>query len=1168
VDLASIHGLKLFLIRDAQGHWSLRQLLKAGPQQGKKHSSLTAASIAFPATRLVLDDSTVVFNDERRDFQSTVEDLEGTLDARAFPLLAFSLNGRTEDQSRDNLSMTGEWNADEGSLYARADLVQVPLKRYFNYVLPPGGLQFEDGQASLSVRVRQQDMESDLDFAGRADVDSGQLRIPGIREPLEHFHGAVDFNRSRLKMDSVHADFLGSTWLASGELDDLKAPVLHLSLANPGVPLSALSQQIKGLSALALSGTASLAVTVTGGVRDPVALGVLEAPQLQVAGIDLSQVQAMIQINRSGLELPSLKATLWEGSLSGKARIVFPNKKKNEAGSLSADVKADALQLKDWSYKDKNYLPVTGTASAKATLSGALKSPDLEASLDCPHAYLGDQALGPLAATARLHAKKMEISLQTWKGHLQGTLALALEKPAHFGESSFHVSGFPLPELSMALASCADSVLTPPGLHAIANQRLSHLRGNLDADVSFRGAFRQPSLDAQITGRDLKFLLPEGFWQQADDGGIPLQAQGGLHLDQGQVLFGEPGHPFNLGWGTKKAAKMTLSGPLPLATRIGARKDGLKINLSADLGALEAFEVFKHASGHADMDLRLGGTRDSLNADGWLQVKGFNAKMETAFDSIKNGEAQVWVKDKSVVVENLSFDSGGSAAMTGNLDFSSGIHPEGNLEVHTDDKGIKLDDFIGRLDGYVVMDPMNIAFSGLQGSQLQGKIRLHDMVFKVVPKAPAQDGTAASPAQASQPSAPLGLDLRVEIDDNVWLKKLEEQLDVLDPATLLNKLISSVEENYLHPSFEFRLSPTESDFLVQGGTKDLHLTGRLGIDRGTLHFQENNFNIDQDRTRAQVVFAGGKRGDVTADASTQIRYAVSNSLTGRQDVKSVQVTLQVRPLSEEALEQAGLEEALLNYSLDFVSDPPMGASPEQQRESIMGLLVTGQPTYTDAGQVALAGETQNFDASQAGTDQVNRLLSGTTRKAISTFAGSLRRLLEKYLNITGGDLVDYFQVSPKLSYQSGATAPISSAGGGGAISKQIQQQTFSANWLFEMGKSLTNNIFVTGQCLVLNDDAVQAVKNQNLYNSNDVEVRNYGLRAALEYRLSQTRLFEFSYSYSVDENLEPIAFEPGQLNEAHRIYVGLRNSLPTDSYTPRMARERREHALEMKEAAQ
>src|SRR5581483_2086588 len=107
-----------------------------------------------------------------------------------------------------------------------------------------------------------------------------------------------------------------------------------------------------------------------------------------------------------------------------------------------------------------------------------------------------------------------------------------------------------------------------------------------------------------------------------------------------------------LGWGSKKAAKMSLNGPLPMATRIGSRKDGLKINLSADLGALEAFEVFKHASGHADMDLRLGGALDSLNADGWLQVKGFGAKMESAFDVIKNGEAQVWVKDKSVVVEN------------------------------------------------------------------------------------------------------------------------------------------------------------------------------------------------------------------------------------------------------------------------------------------------------------------------------------------------------------------------------------------------------------------------------------------------------------------------------------------------------------------------------------
>ena len=121
VQLLSIRTLRIFLLRDSAGHWNLRDALKLPSRKAAAKGKLPPL-----ATRLVLEDSMIVFNDERRGFQSTVGNVEGTLDARAFPLVAFSLSGRTEEQKKDNLSFAGEWNADEESLYARADLEDVP----------------------------------------------------------------------------------------------------------------------------------------------------------------------------------------------------------------------------------------------------------------------------------------------------------------------------------------------------------------------------------------------------------------------------------------------------------------------------------------------------------------------------------------------------------------------------------------------------------------------------------------------------------------------------------------------------------------------------------------------------------------------------------------------------------------------------------------------------------------------------------------------------------------------------------------------------------------------------------------------------------------------------------------------------------------------------------
>jgi hypothetical protein len=1164
VELAAIKELKLFLIRDKKGNWNIREVLKL-PASGKKARPAGVAG-AMLATRLVLEDSTVIFNDELKGFQSTMDKLEGTLDARAFPLIVFSMSGRTEGHRRDNLSLAGEWNAEEESVYARADLERVPLKTYLNYVLPSGGLKFEDGNASLSVRAVKAKAGAELDFSGRADVEGGGLKIPGISQPLKNFQGSVAFNRDRLNVKGVRADFLGSTWLASGDLEDLHDPRLNLQLQNQQVPLSELSQQISGLSLLSLSGTAALNLSVTGQVKDPKVNGHVNAALIRIEGIDLSQVDAEVELDRAGLKVPGIQALLWGGAVKGSAEIRFPDKHRGTPGSLSGNLKGQDIQLGQWSYAGKNYLPIQGSATLDAKVSGAIRTPDVDAVLESPQASLGKQALGRFQAKAALRGRQLNIDLKTWDGHLDGQLSLVLANGAHFGDSRLSLKGLSLQQLSSALSTAPDSILTTPDLRQLALSRLSRLSGGMDAEILFSGAFRRPDLSAKFLSRDVRLKIEEGFWKQADKKGLPIAVEGTLRMKDGQLYFGALNKPFHLSVGGGKLIALGLSGPSPMKNtrRPQQGEQDLKISLVADLGFLEGFENFSRASGKAVAEeLRLGGSLDSLTAEGLLEIKDFSAKMKQGFSEIKHGEAQIGIKGQSLELYNLSFDSGGSINASGNLDFSSGAHPYGKLELRTDSKGLRLDNFAGMIDASVVVEdpsgqePMTITFAGLDGTRLKGKLKLHDAVFKLTNKAAAgREDPSAAPQHPSTPGPPLDLDLRVEIDDNVWLNKLEDEVDPFNLTALPGKIFDTVMDNLRAPPFEFRFKPTTEDFVVRGTIKDLRLKGKLGIDRGDLHFQENDFHISQQD--AGVIFSGGRRGDVMADAKTQVRYYVNNPTTGRQEPKAVEVTVQVRPLSEEELSKSGLENAFLNYKLIFSSEPKL------EENAILSLLVLGVPidNSTAPGSTSQSQDGQQGNLSQIFTKQASKLSSGFSRKVIRGFA--------KYLKGFGSHLVDYFRVAPKLSYQRSSGNSISTEGGSKVVSQQIQQSSGTSlgiGWLFEVGKSFYSDFFLTGQVVVPGEDSINAAKTQNV-GPVGMEVSNSGARAAVEYHIAPTRMFEASWSYGVDENLEPFAYNPysGEKCPGCRYYFGFRNTIPTANYSPRLARERQRAQMEKKEA--
>src|SRR6185503_8847186 len=115
------------------------------------------------------------------------------------------------------------------------------------------------------------------------------------------------------------------------------------------------------------------------------------------------------------------------------------------------------------------------------------------------------------------------------------------------------------------------------------------------------------------------------------------------------------------------------------------------IDFDADMAVLNEIEIFKKTRGTAKLELRLTGQIDALLALGALEVKDFSTEMGRYLSKVKNGEALIRIKDQSLTVDNISFESGGLFEANGHLNFSQGLRPLGSIEAHTDDDGLALD---------------------------------------------------------------------------------------------------------------------------------------------------------------------------------------------------------------------------------------------------------------------------------------------------------------------------------------------------------------------------------------------------------------------------------------------------------------------------------------------
>ena len=107
----------------------------------------------------------------------------------------------------------------------------------------------------------------------------------------------------------------------------------------------------------------------------------------------------------------------------------------------------------------------------------------------------------------------------------------------------------------------------------------------------------------------------------------------------------------------------------------------------------------------------------------------------------------------------------------------------------------------------------------------------------------------------------------------------------------------------------------------------------------------------------------------------------------------------------------------------------------------------------------------------------------------------------------------------------------------------------------EIGKSLGEQTYFSLQAVQFG--AGNAASSGNALGQSNLITPDKGFRTGLEYQFNANRTFEAFYNYRVDDNLEPVPFDPQDLGQGHSYVLRMRNTIPTGNYGLAASRRRR-----------
>jgi translocation and assembly module TamB len=497
---------------------------------------------------------------------------------------------------------------------------------------------------TLTGRVVEPSAKGHLELA---DFDS-MLTTPGIgRDPApvvrhirwDSFAGDVSYSpssasveRATLRRNMATVHFSGNTSLRKGHFDENSRFTLTSEVQ--GAQLADI-QQLAG-TAYPVTGAVNARVQVSGtqtALRGDGSVGVTDGT---LYGEHFRTLSSKLVFTRSTIELRELR--LLENGSQVEAAGSFDMKSR----AIQFHATGENIQLAHIEKLQGLRFKVSGTAAFKATGSGTLDEPALNADLEVKGLTMNGELSGDISAHAVTHGREMQLSARSNFVNAEivadGTIRLAADYP---GQLKISFKNFDYdPFLRAAIGNRLSG-------HSSANGVLE-LQGPLRDPKRLQGAGTVTELTAEIEKVKLQ-----------NEGPIRFTIHDQLADIQALHVRGE-------------STDLSASGTIGLAEphQLTMRADG-----AANLQLFQGFNRDLLSYGHSTLQMQIGGTARKPELQGTVEIADAGISFIDLPNGLSNINGTLVFNENRLQIRSLSARTGG-----GSLDLSGFIsYTNGNL---------------------------------------------------------------------------------------------------------------------------------------------------------------------------------------------------------------------------------------------------------------------------------------------------------------------------------------------------------------------------------------------------------------------------------------------------------------------------------------------------------
>lgn len=395
------------LRRDAKGRLDLHLKPFKGPTPSFK--SPVGVHVAVHDGIAFWEDDDKATSSQTIPFKQTFDDLSADV-TWAGGQIVYHAQGRDKNTSFE-ADGAHRLDSTRGRLDVRVTALDVPT--WAGYGAANDSYRFEAGTADVLAGISY-DLRRPkaLKVRGKVLLSGLTFAYEDVESPIEHVHGSLSFDLSRVRIDDMAGDILGNAFSGSGQVlltsrtatGDLD-PTLDLSISVPRANLAVLPKVMPEFTAFAPSGSGQATVRVTGSALAPTIAIAAKVDKAVLLKETLGPGTAKALVHGYTVAIHDIAADVQGGTARGTLSFTT-----DQHPVIHGDLDFTGVGLHELlTPLLTKPLPLDGRADGHVTVSGPLADIDVRGTARIDRGSYGRQAIAGGTVAFRYHRGNIDL---------------------------------------------------------------------------------------------------------------------------------------------------------------------------------------------------------------------------------------------------------------------------------------------------------------------------------------------------------------------------------------------------------------------------------------------------------------------------------------------------------------------------------------------------------------------------------------------------------------------------------------------------------------------------------------------------------------------------------------------------------------------------------------